>query len=149
MLPSFNKQALCAISPSYQPVTLYGEDKSRQLKFKLPCALPWLPSFRVSPHLSLAPGWTASVLCQEEARRKACCQGWKTGWSNTDTSHLWEKLSALPQSMISVAITSTPLVVLVLSTEMPVCFYFFKRWFDEMIIKLNLKIRWDFLARGS
>lgn len=44
MLPSFNKQALCAISSSYQPVTLYGEDKSRQLKFKLRCALAWLSS---------------------------------------------------------------------------------------------------------
>lgn len=74
MLPSLNTQALCAISPSYQPVTLYGEDKSRQLKFKLPCALAWLPSFRVSPHLSLAPDWTASVLCQE-AKRKACWNG--------------------------------------------------------------------------
>lgn len=71
LLPSFNKQALCAISTSYQPVTLYGEDKSRQLKFKLPCALPWLPSFRVSPHLSLAPGRTASVLCQRQKERRA------------------------------------------------------------------------------
>lgn len=53
---------LCAINPSYQPVTLYGEDKSRQLKFKLLCALPWLPSFRVSLHLSLVLDRTASVL---------------------------------------------------------------------------------------
>lgn len=61
MLPSFNKQTLCAISLSYHPVTLYGEDKSKQLKFKLLCALPWLPSFCVSLHLSQAHAWTASV----------------------------------------------------------------------------------------
>lgn len=55
MLPSFNKQALCAIGSSYQPVTLYGEDKSRQLKFKLRCALAWLSSLPcVSTSLSCA-----------------------------------------------------------------------------------------------
>lgn len=53
---STNK-ALRAIGPSYQPVTLYGEDKSRQLKFKLQCALAWLPSLPrlpPSPPLSLS-----------------------------------------------------------------------------------------------
>lgn len=69
MLLSFNKQAPSAISPSYQPVTLYGEDKSRQLKLKLLCAVPRLPSFCVSPDLSLSPalGWSGSdCLCQEQ-----------------------------------------------------------------------------------
>lgn len=121
MLPSFNKQSLHAISPSYQPVTLYGEDKSRQLKFKLPCALPWLSSFRVSSHLS--PGtrldWFSLM---SEAQRKACCQGWKTCWTNTDTSHLLENLNALPQSMISVAITLLVVCwVLVLCVLLFVC----------------------------
>lgn len=110
MLPSFNKQAICAISPSYQPVTLYGEDKSRQLKFKLPCALPWLPSSRVSQCVSLwHPTGRLQSYSASEAKWGKCSRAGKHAGHTQQTQiqlTQWRSLVLLTQGLSAAALPS-------------------------------------------